>query len=365
MRSVADYQPKTLDLEITSKCNISCRYCYLGKPGTGSMDMVTAAQVVAYAEKLATHHCHPIIVNLHGGEPFLNFDTVQFLVSYAPARFTIFTNGATATTEQVRWCQRHKVAAKRSTAACREAADLTRPDGYTDQWLTEGALWGDYGATHRLTVIPATAPYIVRSVQWLRQEGYYGPVDIATDDYCLWTPDEQDIFASQLHWLADLYILHFRRGDVLGVENFANFGRAIFGQSAVMVLGCGAGWETVGITTSGRIVYCHRAFRTPMEPTLTVADLLDGKPLDFGPAFTARFTDISTGREEPDCQRCEARQCCPHGCLHVSHVTGGNFTHQPEHRCRFVRLYRDIALRINDALSITDPKWWERQPTKP
>ena len=359
--------PKTLDLEITSKCNLCCRYCYLGKPGTDDMSSETAEEVARYVKQLAAHHGYTINVNLYGGEPFLNFWGVQYLcylVANFPVQFTIFTNGATATSDQIAWCKAHGISPKRSTAGCREAAELTRPDGYTDQWLSEGELWGDKGDAHRLTVTPTTAPYLMRSVHWLRHNGYYGPIDIATDDYATWPPAALEEFGIQLGWAANQFAADFQRGKVLPIENFSNFGRAIFGQPDAMVLGCGAGWETIGITVDGHIAPCHRFFRTWWRLRQTITELLDGYQVDFGPSFTARLSDISSGREESDCRTCEARQCCQHGCLHVSYRTGGNFTHQPSHRCQFIRLYRQLAIKIHAAISPIDPRWWERTATQ-
>jgi radical SAM protein with 4Fe4S-binding SPASM domain len=329
------------------------------------MSAFVSVLVAQYAERCATHHGRKVNVNFYGGEPFLNFGAVQFIAIHAPAQFTIFTNGATATTEQVKWCQEHGIVPKRSTAGCPEAAALTRPGGYTDQWLAEGELWGDKGETHRLTVTPATAPYVTRSIAWLPQQGYRGQVDLATDDYAQWPTEAQAVYASELHQLTQLSIEHFRRGEPVGIANFTAFGRAIYGQSGAMVMGCGAGWETIGITWDGYVCLCHRFLRAVRAKPLHLKDVLAGEPLWFGSGFRDRLADVTAGNEDSACKVCVARQCCPHGCLHVSYKLAGRYSYQPAHRCNFIRLYQNCAAEIHKALSPLDPKWWEREATKP
>ena len=345
------------DVEVTANCNQKCGYCFLGDALPKRMTRETADAVLRYIDRQRDFHpaWRPMELNLYGGEPFLNFPIVQWLVDglTEPRICTIFTNGATATSEQVAWCQERGVTHKRSTAGCPDAAALTRPGTYTERWLREGEWWGDYAATHRLTVTPATARYVRKSVAWLHDNGYRGPIDLATDDYVEWPAEAQAAYEKQLTWLADESIESFPAGHAVALENFTNFGRCIFGQPDVMVLGCGAGRNTVGIRWDGNAVLpCHRFFRTAGEwPSLS-----DSEPR-FSYIFQERFAADADGWETDQCNCCCARQCCPHGCLHVSLVTGGDMTSHPEHRCRFIRHYAKLARQINAALA--PKRWWE------
>jgi len=308
-----------------------------------------------------------IELNFYGGEPFLNFAVVQYLFHHSAAtRYTIFTNGATATSEQIQWCQANRVTPKRSAAGCHAAAALTRPWPYTDRWLAEGKLWGDYGATHRLTVTPKTACFICESVRWLHFQGYFGPVDLAIDDYQPWPEYHRRMYEDELQRLAWEIIRQYKRGNALAIENFANFARSLFGQGDAMVLGCGAGWNTLGITWDGRVVPCHRFFREPPESTLcrtTIADILAGRPLDFGPAYAGRLHDITTGQEETECLQCPARQACPRGCMHVGHAVCGDVRKWPEVRCWWTRLYTKLAREIQREIGPRHPAWWQQKAT--
>jgi radical SAM protein with 4Fe4S-binding SPASM domain len=333
------------------------------------MTFETAEAVFQYAVEVA-HRLKArevVELNLYGGEPFLNFSVVRRLVELARrivgCRVTIFTNGATATTSQVTWCRVNSVHHRRSTAGSPLAASTTRPGDYTARWLDEGVLWQDHSATHRMTVTPATAHYVCHSVRWLHLHGHYGPIDLATDDYAAWTPEAQVAYSDQIKKLAREFVRQYKRGFVLGVENFSNFGRALFGQGGASVLGCGACWNTLGITWDSRIVSCHRAFREPAESPLcggTLADLLAGRPTHFGPAVVGTIRGWADGGVPELCASCDARAACPQGCLHVAWKSHAAFVVENTFRCVPTRLYAAAAREINEELG---GDWWRKPAT--
>jgi len=351
----ATWRPGCLDVEVTSACNVGCRYCYLGRPRGDFMSRETADVVVRYLNA----HNTPLVpaeLNLYGGEPFLNFEIVQHLVASSNARATIFTNGASAEPWQIAWCIANGVRPKRSTAGCPEAAELTRPGGYTERWLAEGELWQDHADARRLTVTPETAPCVRQSVLWLRGKGYKGSVDLATDDYAAWPTGAQEAYSDQLALLAKDCLDEVRAGRPVWVENFSSFGRAIFAQSRVTIFGCGAGWNTWGVTWDGRIVPCHRFFREPGGSPFgggALKMVLPGGVPRFGEVVVKAVDGWARGVERVECLACSARQCCSRGCLHVQRAAGG----MPDHRCRFTRLYAGLARWINDESRI--PRWWD------
>ena len=366
----ANWHPRCLDVEVTTACRQWCRHCYLGKPGTVHMTHDTAELVWRYLREQANFWppSKPMELNFYGGEAFLNFPIVQYLTEaseqHVPAVLTIFTDGATANPEQIAYCREHHIFPKRSTAGCPQAAALTRPGDYTERWLEEGRLWGEYGATHRLTVTPATAPYILGSVHWLHVMGYYGDVDIAADEYADWSPDVLEIYEDQMVELAYLFVEQFRHGRVLAVENFSRFGRVLFGQSQATMLGCGAPWNTAGINVLGQITTCHRCFREPAGSPLHGGSLTDAW---IGPHYPEALANHIYGwavrHERTDCQECNARQACQRDCLHLSWTMAHNLDASVPVRCRMIRLYVRLARWINEQLS--DCQWWNKRPTQP
>lgn len=85
--------PRSLDLEITSRCNAACRYCYyLNNPGIDYSDLPTGDWLALFQE-LAD--CQVMDVTLQGGEPLLRTDflpLVDGIVAHR-MRFSLLTNG--------------------------------------------------------------------------------------------------------------------------------------------------------------------------------------------------------------------------------------------------------------------------------
>ena len=86
--------PRGMDVEITSRCNLRCRYCYFfDNPAEENVDLPTA-EWVRFFEELGD--CAVMNVCLSGGEPFLRPDLPELLESIVAnrMRFTILSNGA-------------------------------------------------------------------------------------------------------------------------------------------------------------------------------------------------------------------------------------------------------------------------------
>lgn len=89
--------PRSLDLEITSRCNTACRYCYyLNNDGVPYADLSTARWLEFFRE---LGEGAVMSVTLQGGEPLLRedfFELVDGIVANR-MRFSILTNGSLLT----------------------------------------------------------------------------------------------------------------------------------------------------------------------------------------------------------------------------------------------------------------------------
>lgn len=91
--------PRSLDLEITSRCNASCRYCYyLNNPDVDYTDLPTERWLALFDE---LGQCQVMEVTLQGGEPLLREDFLTLVDGIVAnrMRFSILTNGSQLTSE--------------------------------------------------------------------------------------------------------------------------------------------------------------------------------------------------------------------------------------------------------------------------
>jgi len=91
--------PRSLDLEVTSRCNLRCKYCsHFTSEGDVEDDLPLAEWLAFFAE---LKRCAVIDVCLQGGEPFFREDFKELLqgVVRNRMRFSILTNGTLITDE--------------------------------------------------------------------------------------------------------------------------------------------------------------------------------------------------------------------------------------------------------------------------
>jgi SynChlorMet cassette radical SAM/SPASM protein ScmE len=119
--------PRSLDLEITSRCNASCRYCYyLNNQGVTYQDMSTERWLAFFTE-LA--ECRVMNVSLLGGEPLLRDDFFGLIngIVANKMRFDLMSNGSLLTAETAerlaatRRCDQVQISLDGSTAEVHES----------------------------------------------------------------------------------------------------------------------------------------------------------------------------------------------------------------------------------------------------
>ena len=91
--------PRSLDLDITSTCNLRCRYCsHFTSAGDVSQDLATEEWLQFFEE---LNRCTVINVCLSGGEPFFRQDLPELIEGIIKnrMRFTILSNGTLITDE--------------------------------------------------------------------------------------------------------------------------------------------------------------------------------------------------------------------------------------------------------------------------
>ena len=101
---------KMLVLSLTGRCNFACRYCYAATHDHSNMTEEVAVAALKMAPKDES-----FILQFSGGEPLLNFKTLQAAVAYVeeqklPAILQLQTNASLLTDEIAQYLYHHRVA---------------------------------------------------------------------------------------------------------------------------------------------------------------------------------------------------------------------------------------------------------------
>lgn len=360
-----------VDLEITTRCNMKCKYCYLGSmnsiPRVDMTDDVVDDVLTLAGRIIDAKEGKPLTFHFYGGEPFVAFARMQSIVERARerklnCRFGIVTNGCSATPQQIQWCKDNGLNAQRSIDGCAEAMEVNRP-GMIEKYEAETLLWKDYSRTRRCTVSPETAPLLLKSLRYFEQQGFVKGAAFIPDEYPDWTPEQLAALLKSLEELAQEFVRDFKKGKPFWTHYFQKAASGLF-ERKTSVAGCGAGRNLLGITYDGYVVPCHRFSREAKDGPMcmgTVKEWLTGTQRGFGLEWTSRRKAIQEKQELPQCVDCIARNACVKGCFHCNWSKNHDLFQPTQVNCAVNREVARLALWIDRELRPIDPKWWKRK----
>jgi len=92
MRARIMRTPKSVDIDITDRCNLRCRYCYFFTSSADVKDLPLAEWLTFFEE---LNRCAVTAVTLAGGEPFIREDLREIVAGIVRSRmrFSLLSNG--------------------------------------------------------------------------------------------------------------------------------------------------------------------------------------------------------------------------------------------------------------------------------
>jgi len=280
--------PRSLDLEVTSRCNASCSYCYyLHNDGVTYADLPTQ-RWLEFFEELAD--CSVMRVCLMGGEPLLRDDFFALIDGIAAnrMRFSVLTNGSLLTrtvAEHLRAtgrCDEVQVSLDGSTATVHES--LRGPGTFPPALAAiRNLLAAGVPVTVRVTVhpgnledLPALARLLLENLglpafstnaaSALGSAGKYG-------EGVLLTPRERLQAMRTLAALADSYPgrIQASAGPLAEWRTFQAMEQAREDDLPIpgrgRLVGCGCVFDKLAVRADGRYVPCV------MLPTFTLGEI--------------------------------------------------------------------------------------------
>lgn len=293
-------------MEVTSRCNLSCKYCYIAPDST---DLRTP-EILHTIDRLDDAGALPL--TLTGGEPFMHPDILEILThAFSKSFFTVFilTNGTCITDEHLAILTRYR----RQIGAIRISFFSHIPeihDAFTGHC---GSFSAAYSTAHRLkqagfrintltNIVPENSDSFKQTLDFFRDQGFrafYGITKIAPteslSDYCS-TATSRSFFksffsklpVSQIAGMADHYRERIRKKD-----------------SSIHL--CEHMFSTIAVKSDGTLVPCL-SFRK--EAIANVKE--DKRPLQQIMRESSLIKKLRTKKRKDiaECSTCELVNCC-------------------------------------------------------
>ena len=367
----------TLVVNVTSKCNLSCKYCYeygedriteaSSKPRFMNEDTARQSVDFMFAESGDQKMVH---LTFFGGETLLNFKVLKSALAYAKTRgaelgktvdASLTTNATLLRSEIIDWLVENDVGVTVSMDGAREQQDRFRV-------FNNGM--GSYDAVvpnvrellakhtrrpvgARVTLTKQNLDVISIYRHLAEELGFwevgFAPVTTSWQrDYAIEAEGFYDML-DQFRHLADDYLVDALAGKRHRFSNVRDTLEEIHkGMSKSHP--CGAGMGLMGVATDGEVALCHRFAGSGSHSLGTVTGGVDRARQD---AFLDQHhIDLKT-----DCSRCWARPLCAGGCYHEAHTRYGSTQKPNLHYCEWIRSWTHKCLEVYGTIAERRPEF--------
>lgn len=270
--------PRQVDVEITARCNLRCRYCYFfDQPGPSYDDLPTGRWLAFMAE---LGRCRVMSVTLQGGEPFLRPDLPAIVDAVVAngMRFSVLSNGTCIAEEQATRmaasgrCNGVQVSLDGATAAvhdaCRGEGSFAAALGGIETLRRHGLPVSVRVTIHRHNVdhLAETARFLLETLGLpgfsTNAAGYLGSCRLHTDQVLLDVRQRQAAMAT-LSRLADRYPGRIRAtaGPLAEARQWAAMEDARRDKAPPFaeggrLTGCGCVFSKIAVRADGHYVPC-------------------------------------------------------------------------------------------------------------
>lgn len=259
-------EQKKIMLLLTEECNLACSYCYEHHKRPRAMDFAQAQRVIDahYAE---TAPGETVLIEVFGGEPFLNFPLMQRIDDYVMTtygdRVNLFettTNGTLVHGEVQSWlaARRDRWRVSLSLDGTQAMHDRNRPlkgGGSSYAQIDRDFFLRTWPGTAqaKLTLSEQTLPQLAEGVISLHEQGFVVDATLSTGVDWDFAANEQ-IFVRELAKLVEFYSAH----PELPLCTLLNFDlRLVFAERPSELRFCGAGEMTCCYDAAGVCYPCQ------------------------------------------------------------------------------------------------------------
>jgi len=342
--------PRSLDLDITSRCNLTCRYCFHRTSPADTGGELPTDSWVRFLEECGS--CSVMDVTFGGGEPFIRKDLPALIDAAVQnrMRFSILSNGGLITPDSARYiastrrCNHVQISIDGS---CPEVHDRLRGSGSFDGAVRGIRVLQDAGVqvTSRVTIHRYNLQDLENIARFLLDE--IGMKSISTNSACylgLARSHEEEVTLSAPEFTRAMEILlvladqypgritatagplslgrHFQAMEKARLE-----GRDIPGRG--FLTGCGCMWSKMSVRPDGMMVPCgmlaHIALGKINEVSLRNVWQNHPEFVRLRQRYLIPLSDFE------ECRSCDYRMMCTGNCPASGYTRTGNvFAPSPE-----------------------------------
>lgn len=206
---------KTVSLVVTQSCNLNCTYCYEDYKSKKAMTFERAFSIVEGYLSSSSKEYDECIIDIFGGEPFVNFPLIKKLCEAVWARkwekpylFHATTNGTLVHGEIKDWLlsNKHRFSASVSLDGTPEMHNLNRSNSFSKIDLPFfQSTWSN--PSTKMTISKETLPFLAQGVIFLHSIGFTINNNLA---YGIdWSDaDNVDVLNRELEKLITYYLAH-------------------------------------------------------------------------------------------------------------------------------------------------------------
>lgn len=342
----------TLTLEINQRCNLRCKYCYLGEKDGTKMTYETAYKAIDRAFRFTEIHKDKTLwIDFIGGEPLLDFKMICDLVGYVHQKnnefgykllLSLTTNATLIDSEMVDFFVENGFSIKVSIDGDRNINDINRVDSAGNsvyekilsnlEWFKE--FEKKAGRYVQVTNVITGNNYdrYYDSLVYLHKELGFKIIDTAIDVGYSWTEEQMKILEANIRKSFQYFIESARENKGFRWE-FADKVVA-YKKERKRFFTCGAGIVSSYVRTDGGIYACPGNLN-PNAEIGTVEQGLNTKQIE-------KLKHIES-IDNQKCRECEiSKYCTEQSCVMQNLAITGDINTPIPIMCRLRKLIHEI-----------------------
>ncbi|MEK6727160.1 MAG: radical SAM protein [Candidatus Omnitrophota bacterium] len=359
--------PNALNIFLTKRCNLDCRYCFVKKDSRNEKEISTLALKKAVNIFLTLPGSDKKI-GITGGEPLLSFDKIKYLSSYIQkentgdlkSSVTVTTNGTALTLNRFKFIKKNKVIIRVSVDGKKAIHDYNRPFRRKNNGSTYERIVANLNRIQRyknghnigasLVFSPQTAGNLLENIKSLWKLGF-NCIDFYPDLYAQWDKNKLDKLELTFRKFTDFYLSIFKdakeKKDIFENSLLRTF---ISEEGLYKPILC----QKIHLDWKGNFYCCDKVFSIPglKRKSFIIGDVHKG--IDNG----LRIKLLEEKRKEirnltgKDCNSCKYLKYCFCAIGHYIYFSsnGLDFKQYFPQFCRLSQIYNSSFLEIKRKL---------------